>query len=228
MSLSPASSVLRRTLARTGRVLLVETARLTTDRPRARFSCMTESFTVFSVSRAGRADRRRGGRRAVCGIVLLSIYPSSSSSCCGAGGRCRSVPCGRSVDSRSGDVDEASRDGGLPSRLSVDSRADARRRPAPDGTPNTRSEVGDVHNGVRFSTESSGLSTRGGSLRPFRATPASVGVDQLPDRGDLASQLIVVGRLAGDLVARVEHRGVVPAARARRRSGGAKRRSPRA
>src|SRR6185503_13307872 len=41
----PPSSVLRRTLASTGRVLLLETARLTTPRPRARFSCITESFT---------------------------------------------------------------------------------------------------------------------------------------------------------------------------------------
>src|SRR6266511_5564453 len=47
VNLSPASSVRRRTLARTGSVLRVETARLATDRPRARFSCMTESFTSF-------------------------------------------------------------------------------------------------------------------------------------------------------------------------------------
>src|SRR6478752_9575904 len=45
VSLRPASSVRRRTFASTGRVLRLETARDTTDRPRARFSCMTESFT---------------------------------------------------------------------------------------------------------------------------------------------------------------------------------------
>src|SRR3954447_1141479 len=44
VSFRPASSVLRRTFVRTGRERF-ETARLTTDRPRARFSCMTESFT---------------------------------------------------------------------------------------------------------------------------------------------------------------------------------------
>ena len=49
VSLSPASSVLSRTLASTGSVLRLETARLTTDRPRARFSCMTESLTSGSL-----------------------------------------------------------------------------------------------------------------------------------------------------------------------------------
>src|SRR4051812_29059223 len=45
VSLSPASSVRSRTLASTGSVLRLETALETTDRPRARFSCITESFT---------------------------------------------------------------------------------------------------------------------------------------------------------------------------------------
>src|SRR3954462_5752210 len=49
VSLRPASSVLSRTFARTGSVLRLETARLTTDRPGARFSCMTESFTSGSL-----------------------------------------------------------------------------------------------------------------------------------------------------------------------------------
>ena len=62
VSLSPASSVLSRTLARTGRVLRLETARLTTDRPRARFSCMTESFTSGSLH-----TRRRVGPRVAAG-----------------------------------------------------------------------------------------------------------------------------------------------------------------
>src|SRR5262245_38927604 len=45
VSLRPASSVRSRTLASTGRVLRLEPALDTTDRPRARSSCMTESFT---------------------------------------------------------------------------------------------------------------------------------------------------------------------------------------
>src|SRR6188472_1655118 len=45
--------------------------------------------------------------------------------------------------------------------------------------------------------------------------PGSVGVDQLADRGDLSAQLIVDGGFAGDLVARVQDRGVVPAAQLR-------------
>ena len=45
VSLRPASSVRSSTFARTGSVLRVDTARLTTASPRARFSCMTESFT---------------------------------------------------------------------------------------------------------------------------------------------------------------------------------------
>src|SRR5690242_6789378 len=55
----PPSSVLSRTLARTGSVLRLETARLTTARPRARFSCMTESFT------SGPLQGRGGSRRFV-------------------------------------------------------------------------------------------------------------------------------------------------------------------
>jgi hypothetical protein len=51
VSFRPASSVLSRTFVRTGSDRF-ETARLTTDRPRARFSCMTESFTwAYSSSR---------------------------------------------------------------------------------------------------------------------------------------------------------------------------------
>src|SRR6266576_6892197 len=48
VSFRPPSSVLSRTFVRTGSERF-ETARLTTDRPRARFSCMTESFTVVSL-----------------------------------------------------------------------------------------------------------------------------------------------------------------------------------
>src|SRR4029078_6849237 len=91
VSLSPASSVLSRTLARTGRVLRLETARLTTDRPRARVSCMDESLTSGSLQLAmdqdpgwsevtGRSVRARGAgghptqRRGVGGIFSLSSY----------------------------------------------------------------------------------------------------------------------------------------------------------
>src|SRR4029077_7712647 len=97
VSLSPASSVLSRTLARTGSVLRFETARLTTDRPRARFSCMTESFTSASLhvahelsgcrhglgglSGAGPGSTRwargrsQGRARSVVGIFSLSSHP---------------------------------------------------------------------------------------------------------------------------------------------------------
>ena len=43
----------------------------------------------------------------------------------------------------------------------------------------------------------------------------SIGVDQLPYRGDLAPQLVVHGRLAGDLVARVEDRRMIAPAQLR-------------
>src|SRR6266576_6620443 len=59
VSLRPASSVLSRTLARTGSVLRLDTARLTTDRPRARFSCMTESFTLGSLHAASMVGPHR-------------------------------------------------------------------------------------------------------------------------------------------------------------------------
>jgi hypothetical protein len=85
---------LRRTLARTGRVLRLETARLTTDRPRARFSCMTESLTSMalqSMSVARDGVRRRGpkvqallvaGRKARPGSdpSVVGIFPLSSHS----------------------------------------------------------------------------------------------------------------------------------------------------
>src|SRR6185369_7180800 len=45
--------------------------------------------------------------------------------------------------------------------------------------------------------------------------PRSVGVDQLADRRDLAAKLVVAGRFAGDLVAGVEDRRVVPTAELR-------------
>jgi len=48
-------------------------------------------------------------------------------------------------------------------------------------------------------------------LGPRRASDRSVGVDQLADRGNLPPELIVDGRLAGDLVAGMKDRGVVAA-----------------
>src|SRR4051812_31404694 len=79
VSLRPASSVFRRTLARTGSVERVETARLTTDRPRARFSCMTESFTwgtpAQRESPLGRVAARSAVRSiAARGSVCLCSY----------------------------------------------------------------------------------------------------------------------------------------------------------
>src|SRR5882672_3673578 len=60
VSFSPASSVLSRTLVRTGNERF-ETARLTTDRPRARFSCMTDSFTL-------------GSLRGLCWVGSIAIH----------------------------------------------------------------------------------------------------------------------------------------------------------
>src|SRR3990170_6526988 len=80
VSFSPASSVLSRTLARTGSVLRLETARVTTDRPRARFSCMTESLTDAlqfddQARRAGGWPGRRTGR--VLGTGLRTPRPGA-------------------------------------------------------------------------------------------------------------------------------------------------------
>ncbi len=118
----PPSSVLSRTLASTGSVLLLETARLTTPRPRARFSCITESFTSGH-SKGGSGSGKRQMRIQVSGCVAQgsrvprsrvssmcvssSIYegPSPSSSWCGPGGRARSGPFVRGVDRRAGPVD---------------------------------------------------------------------------------------------------------------------------
>src|SRR5882762_8890571 len=92
VSFRPASSVLSRTLASTGRVDLVDTARLTTDRPRARFSCMTDSFTSASLHfrrirhlrhsshcprsevQGGIPRRRWPGGPTVVGVYLLPIF----------------------------------------------------------------------------------------------------------------------------------------------------------
>jgi len=63
VSLRPASSVRRRTFASTGSVLRLETALETTERPRARFSCMTESFTSGCLQqRLWAGDWRAAGR----------------------------------------------------------------------------------------------------------------------------------------------------------------------
>ena len=51
VSLRPASCVFSKTLARTGSVARLLTARLTVWSPRARFSCITEMFMTTSPSR---------------------------------------------------------------------------------------------------------------------------------------------------------------------------------
>jgi hypothetical protein len=58
-----------------------ETARLTTDRPRARFSCMTESFTSGFTPNDGRRRQRLRGR-APCGSrsIVVGIFSLSSHS----------------------------------------------------------------------------------------------------------------------------------------------------
>jgi hypothetical protein len=90
VSLRPASSVRSRTLASTGRVLRLETARETTDRPRARFSCMTESFTGGGLQKVVSWRERSGGPssasrldgertpprcRSSGGMIVLSSHP---------------------------------------------------------------------------------------------------------------------------------------------------------
>ena len=88
VSLRPASSVRSRTFASTGSVLRLETARETTERPRARFSCMTESFTSGclrsgacarrAVPRPGSPALQRSDRRASLisgGMIVLYSHP---------------------------------------------------------------------------------------------------------------------------------------------------------
>src|SRR3989304_3869120 len=77
VSLRPGSSVRSRTLARTGSVLRELTARLTTWRPRARFSCITDSFTVDGLPRAG-ARLAPSCPRVGPGVSLCSLLSSHS------------------------------------------------------------------------------------------------------------------------------------------------------
>jgi hypothetical protein len=107
-------------------------------------------------------------------------------------------------------------DGGWIIEIHLEERAAERWTCPPRREGNSPPEVGDVHNHPRLSTESTRLSTRKGPGRAFACRPPSaegrlVRVDQLADRGDLAPQLIVDGRLAGDLVAGMEDGRVVPA-----------------
>src|SRR5918996_5578860 len=60
-----------------------------------------------------------------------------------------------------------------------------------------------VHTGPQISTRTGYLST---TTRPARA---SLGVDHLPHRADLAPHLVVLMELAGDLVVGVEHGRVI-------------------
>ncbi len=64
VSFRPASSVRRSTLASTGRVLRLDTAWLTTERPRARFSWMTDRFTDVSLRVRGQEGPVGGRGRA--------------------------------------------------------------------------------------------------------------------------------------------------------------------
>src|SRR5207247_7541169 len=160
VSLRPASSVFRRTFVRTGRERF-ETARLTTDRPRARFSCMTESFTSGSlqvtepVVPTGRETGPRGpvGRLWVSSLYLL--IPSSPSSWCGRRGRPRMTVRGREVDDRP---------------ASVDDPTVTRGRPV-DGSWTVRSKVGATGNSVGCRPRNGPRSRREGveTLRPGTA-----------------------------------------------------------
>src|SRR5262245_30705505 len=79
-----------------------------------------------------------------------------------------------------------------------------RRRSVP-GAPWTHTGCPDVHGfltGVpqgeaSVRRQDGGDEPRG---RPPRPAPGSLGVDELPDRGDLPAQLVVDGDLTGDLV----------------------------
>src|SRR5262245_18232816 len=77
VSFRPASSVLRRTFVRTGSERL-ETARLTTDRPRARFSCMTDSFNVGLTPRSGAGALSWAGSSRAGPWISVRIFPLSS------------------------------------------------------------------------------------------------------------------------------------------------------
>ena len=168
MSFRPPSSVLSRTFVRTGSERF-ETARLTTDRPRARFSCMTESFTSgltpsdgAGLGRVG-PDRGRATGRAVVRGYLLSIFssPSSPSSWCGRRGRPRRGvrPPARWT------IAGPTVDGAAASRWSARWTDGGRVRPAAARRPGTTPEsstrrgrssrghrAGTVHNGTVLST----------------------------------------------------------------------------
>src|SRR5439155_17350506 len=227
VSRRPPSSVLSRTLARTGRVLRLETARLTTARPRARFSCMTESFTSGPLQERGgstglaRGLRRAGlpapakSRQSVCVSSSILFGPSSSSSCCGPRGRPRSLPFASAVErARPAGGPHVSR-WGLDRRHAVDSAGVASRGGGGIVGPSTaqRRFLQPCIHPPRTACDLAATHDFHHWTAIWWTTPASsgasVGVDQLADRRDLPPQLVVACRLPGDLVAGVEHRGVV-------------------
>jgi len=68
-------------------------------------------------------------------------------------------------------------------------------------------------NGAKGSEYEPGYGTNEGIRRPsIRPSPTSVGVDEFSDRGKFSPQLIVDAYLAIDLVAGVQHGGVVSSA----------------
>src|SRR6187200_1098112 len=233
VSFSPASSVLSSTFARTGRVLRLLTARLTTDSPRARFSCMTDSFTWATPTQATgpsalpatlpwRFLQPVPGGRSLVGAYLLSFFLPRHHRHHGVG-RVDSerAPCrSGQLMNRPNPWTEAVGSGmerGMPGGQS------SNRHPSPPrdrvsvhrGEPLRPPEsAGYVHRRAWFSTDSRWLSTGRGPGMGFAAGPrrCSVGVDQLADRGDLAAQLVVDRHLAVDLVAGMQDRRMVAAA----------------
>src|SRR3990170_3250542 len=165
----PAASVRSRTLARTGSVLRELTARLTTWRPRARFSCITDSFTVDGLPRAGArlapSCPRVGPAVSLCSllsshsiIIIITVWTpgmSTLSRACRGRGR-QTLQRGRrhrrpdpAVDDPAGGVDgaeESSTDG--PTRPPArHGRPRVPSRPCPHGGGGVHGSGGVLHRG---------------------------------------------------------------------------------
>ena len=78
-----------------------------------------------------------------------------------------------------------------------------------------------------FSTTGHGYPPESACYPRWPSRFASLGVDHLPDRIDLAAHLVVLAELASDLVAGVQHRRMIAAAQLRTDVEAARCRSPR-
>ena len=138
-------------MASTGSVLRLETARETTERPRARFSCITESFTsgcpqVQARGEGSLADRALAGSRRES-LVDRPIFSFRHHRHIAVDTVDRDAPaCGeRAVGSRLGAVDREAEPGDAPGMRSWMDRGSRRRRPrrgpAGAGSPTVPSPV---------------------------------------------------------------------------------------